>query len=409
MMLPHQRTKQNDSTGRRLVLVLFLVISTPTILLTLLERHTGPTDSHSSSSSLSSSPSSHLRVSRFLQVEETGICTQSCCAQFKDECPSGNPLNFLPLVVQILLIVVLLAMSSVFSGLTLGFLSLDITGLEIVMSGEDRQNAEYAKRIYPIRQDGNLLLCTMVLGNVAVNALLSILLADKAGGLVGFISSTLLIVIFGEIAPQAVCSRHALKIGSLTAPLVRVFLFLLYPIAKPLALSLDYALGEELVTIYSSSEIRKILEIHVQENALDKETANTMTGALLFKNIPVKQVMTPIANTFMLSVDEKLNFQTISNIFKTGYSRIPVFEVNRVSRTTEFFFCLLKYCIELYSYTRSSLSNFIRTMSLDFYWSRISFLWTRKMIREYRMSLTFLDARSTRFGRTISWVIFYGS
>lgn len=210
-------------------------------------------------------------------------------------------------------------------------MSLDITGLEIVMSGENRQNAEYAEKIYPVRQDGNLLLCTLLLGNVAVNALLSILLADKAGGIVGFVASTFLIVIFGEIAPQAFCSRHGLKVGSLTVPLVRVIMVLLYPITKPLALSLDYALGEELATVYSSSEIRKMLEIHVQENALDKETANTMTGALLFKDIPVKQVMTPIDNTFMLSIDEKLNFQTISDIFKTGYSRIPVFEVNRVS------------------------------------------------------------------------------
>jgi metal transporter CNNM len=31
----------------------------------------------------------------------------------------------------------------------------------------------------------------------------------------------------------------------------------------------------------------------------------------------------------MLNVDEKLNFETIAIIFKTGYSRIPVYEVSR--------------------------------------------------------------------------------
>lgn len=324
MTILHHRTKQNEITGR-IVLVLFLAISIPTIIISFFDNRTGPTDSSSF----------NLRVARFLQEPE--VCTASCCEQFQQECPSGNPLNFLPLAVQIVLIIVLLGSSALFSGLTLGLMSLDITGLEIVMSGEDRQNAEYAKNIYPVRQDGNLLLCTLLLGNVAVNALLSILLADKAGGIVGFLASTFLIVIFGEIAPQAFCSRHGLRVGSFTVPLVRVIIFLLYPITKPLALSLDYVLGIELATIYSSSEIRKMLEIHVQENALDKETANTMTGALLFKNIPVKQVMTPIANTYMLSLDEKLNFQTISNIFKTGYSRIPVFEVNRVSHTEYFF------------------------------------------------------------------------
>jgi len=39
--------------------------------------------------------------------------------------------------------------------------------------------------------------------------------------------------------------------------------------------------------------------------------------------------MTPLKHTFMLSVDEKLNFETIAKIFKTGYSRIPVYEITR--------------------------------------------------------------------------------
>ena len=39
--------------------------------------------------------------------------------------------------------------------------------------------------------------------------------------------------------------------------------------------------------------------------------------------------MTPIEKTFMLNVEERLNFDCIARIFKAGYSRIPVFEVSR--------------------------------------------------------------------------------
>jgi hypothetical protein len=123
--------------------------------------------------------------SRFLQQQQQNdTCTESCCQQFIDECGDSNtnPFSGVPFAVQIIMIILLISFSALFSGLTLGLMGLDKTGLEIVMDSDDETNAKYARRIYPIRKQGNLLLCTLLLGNVAVNALLSILLADKAGG-----------------------------------------------------------------------------------------------------------------------------------------------------------------------------------------------------------------------------------
>jgi Cyclin M transmembrane N-terminal domain len=136
-------------------------------------------------------------------------CTLDCCSQYEEElCGSDENgwITAIPFGIQISLVVFLLGVSALFSGLTLGLMSLDLSGLEIVMSGDDAQSARYAKKIYPIRTNGNLLLCTLVLGNVAVNAVISILMANYTGGLVGVLSSTFLIVIFGEITPQAAVS-----------------------------------------------------------------------------------------------------------------------------------------------------------------------------------------------------------
>lgn len=124
-----------------------------------------------------------------------------------------------------------------------------------------------------------------------------------------------------------IASRYALAIGSRTVPIVRVIVVLFYPIAAPLAFILDKVLGDELATTYSGAEMLKLLQIHVQEGELDKDTADAMTGALKYKDMAVSEVMTPLQNTFMLSVDEKLSFDTIATIFKTGYSRIPIYEV----------------------------------------------------------------------------------
>ena len=79
-------------------------------------------------------------------------------------------------------------MSALFSGLTLGICGLDMLSLQVVMESGTEIQKKQASRIMPVRQDGNLLLCTLLLGNVGVNAALSILLADIAGGDRGYFS-----------------------------------------------------------------------------------------------------------------------------------------------------------------------------------------------------------------------------
>lgn len=144
------------------------------------------------------------------------------------------------------LILLLLSLSALFSGLTLGLLSLDKMGLQIIIGGGDPVLAKYARAIIPVRERGNQLLCTLLLGNVAVNSLLSILMADMTSGLVGFFSSTILIVMFGEIVPQASCSRHALLVGYYTLYVTKFFIAILSFAAYPLAFVLDKVLGEDL-------------------------------------------------------------------------------------------------------------------------------------------------------------------
>ena len=87
------------------------------------------------------------------------------------------------------------------------------------------------------------------------------------------------------VLPKLQCSRYALRVGSATVPVVKVIRFLIYPVAKPLAWCLDRALGRELASTYSSAEMLKLLQIHVQENIIDPETAGAMTGALTYKVI----------------------------------------------------------------------------------------------------------------------------
>lgn len=139
---------------------------------------------------------------------------------------------------------------------------MDIIDLRVLSeSGTDREKW-YAHRILPVRKHGNWLLCTLLIGNTAVNAALAIVTADIFGGITGFLSSTIAILYLGEIIPQAVCHRFGLVIGAYAIPLVRLLMFLTAPLSFTTAKILDFLLGGESATRYNKSQLKSLLSIH---------------------------------------------------------------------------------------------------------------------------------------------------
>ncbi|NQV91005.1 DUF21 domain-containing protein [Candidatus Woesearchaeota archaeon] len=224
--------------------------------------------------------------------------------------------------VTYIIVVCILILSGLFSGLSLGLMSLDLFSLRRRV----KLGNKAAMRVYPLRKKGNLLLITLLLGNVAVNSALALFLGSIVTGVVAGFMATGLIVIFGEIIPQAVFSRHALKFGAKITWIVWFFLILLYPISKPIALILDRALGGELPTIFSRKEFKLILkEQRKLETDVHKHEFEILEGGLEFSSMKVKSVMTPKINVFSLPKSAILNKELRKEIYKMGHSRIPVY------------------------------------------------------------------------------------
>jgi metal transporter CNNM len=222
-----------------------------------------------------------------------------------------------------LIVIVLVAMSGLFSGLTLGLLSLDKTELERKIS----LGSKRAKKVYAVRKKGNLLLCTLLLGNVAVNSTLAIFLGNIASGVIAGIAATGLIVVFGEIIPQATFSRYALTVGAKTAWLVKIFIFILFPVCFPIAWVLDKVLGAELTTIYSKTELMKIIEEHEgsTDSDLDEDEHRIVKGALSFSDETAEQVMTPRTVLYAIQSDVKIDKKLMNQISRKGFTRIPIY------------------------------------------------------------------------------------
>ena len=222
-----------------------------------------------------------------------------------------------------LIVIILVLLSGLFSGLTLGLLSLDKNELKRKISLGNKE----AKKVYAVRKRGNLLLTTLLLGNVAVNSALAIFLGDIASGLVAGLSAIGLIVIFGEIIPQATFARYALQVGAKTAWIVKFFIIILFPICWPIAWTLNKALGEEMPTVYSKKELIKIVEEHEdsKESDVDADEERIIKGALSYSDKTTERIMTPRSNVFALELNDTLNKKTLDKIKETGFTRIPVY------------------------------------------------------------------------------------
>jgi len=226
---------------------------------------------------------------------------------------------------QYLIIAFLLFLSGIFSGLTIGVTGLSKT--EVLRASDLGDN--YATRVLKVIGDANLLLVSLLIGNTAVNSTLAIFLGTAVGeGVAAGFVSTFLIVIFGEIIPASIVSRHPLRIGAALTPFVKFVMFILYPIAKPIAIVLDKYVGTEGIVILSR---RELVHIFNQLNKsfdsdIDDLDKNALMGTILLSEKNVGEHMSN--KIFSLKSSIIIDKQVLKNIKESGRTRIPIISSN---------------------------------------------------------------------------------
>ena len=153
--------------------------------------------------------------------------------------------------------------AATFSGLNLAYFSVPVLRLKILAKQQDPE----ALKVLALREDPNFLLSTILWANVSYNVLLALLANSVMAGLTSFFFSTIVLTLVGEIFPQAVFSRKALKFGAFFAPMIQAYQILLYPIARPSALVLDYFLGKESPRYYNEKDLIALIEEHLNSSS----------------------------------------------------------------------------------------------------------------------------------------------
>jgi metal transporter CNNM len=148
--------------------------------------------------------------------------------------------------------------SGLFAGLNLAVFSLSLLRLQIEADGGNPD----AVKVLELRKNANQVLATVIWGNVTTNVLLTLLSGSLLTGLGAFFFSAFAITLLGEIIPQAYFSRNALRMTSRFLPFLVFYRAVLFPLARPTAMLLDWWLGAEGMAYLKEQDIRQLIARH---------------------------------------------------------------------------------------------------------------------------------------------------
>ena len=215
------------------------------------------------------------------------------------------------------------------SGLTVGYLSIDMLILEIKLNNGTEQEKIYAKKIRKIIADHHWILVTLLVCNAFACEAMPILLDKLVNPMVAIIISVTVLLFVGEIIPQALCTGpNQMKIAAFLAPFTYCLMIITFPISFPIARFMDLVIGKHSKTRFCNNDLKSVIELHLKEanENINSEQINYFTGFLDIINTKIKEMMIPLDKVYKLDYNFNLNHNSLNEMIEKGYSRIPIYE-----------------------------------------------------------------------------------
>lgn len=224
---------------------------------------------------------------------------------------------------------ILACFAGAMSGLTVGYLSIDMLILEIKMNSGTEQEKKYAKKIKKIINDHHWILVTLLLCNAFACEAMPILLDKLVSDIMAIVVSVTVLLFVGEIVPQALCTGpNQMKIAAFLAPFTYSLMIITYPLSFPIAKFMDLVVGKHPKTRFCNSDLKSVIELHLKEYKVDinNQQIGYFTGFLDVVNTKVKELMTPIDKAFKLDYNYNISQNNLKEILDKDYNRIPIYE-----------------------------------------------------------------------------------
>lgn len=243
-------------------------------------------------------------------------------------------------IIYLVLFFVCLMFSAFFSSSETAFISLQKLRLKHLARTE-HADSDAARQVATLAEKPERLLATVLVGNNLVNtaaaALATVLVAsaltEGQAVIVTTIGVTIVLLIFGEVFPKIVGTRHGMRLAMLYATPMRLLLWILSPIAAIFAW-----IGDKLARLVGASpaprvltteaEIRTAVSVGVEEGTLVESEAEMVEAVFRFGDRRVGEVMTPRPSVTWVEKGTTIH-EFLSIYAQTPHSRFPVFKDTR--------------------------------------------------------------------------------
>lgn len=243
-------------------------------------------------------------------------------------------------IIEVIVFLLLLALSAFFSGSEMAFFSLSKATLRRMREEEVRG----IELISSLLSRPKRLLVTILVGNTLVNvaaaslaAFIALDLSNQHGWnevialIVEVVGVTALILVIGEVTPKVYAVKHPEKFSQFVSKPIRVVSIILFPITSLLTFLTKKVTELTTKQAYTLSvtedELKTMVEVGGEEGSLDKEEQEMIHSIFEFGETAVREVMIPRIDMVCVEIGTPRN-EIVQLISSAGHTRIPLFEEN---------------------------------------------------------------------------------
>ena len=235
---------------------------------------------------------------------------------------------------ELVVLLVLLILSGVFSGSETALVNLSIGRVE----GLVKERRRGARALHQLKRDPSRMLTTILIGNNLVNIAASVIatvLATRwlgnAGPGVAVGVLTIVILVFGEITPKSLATRYSERISLTIAAPMLAFMRLMYPLVWLFGKFTTWVherTGAKSDPTITESELISMLGHGEREGTIDQGEREIIERVFEFHDLKVRDVMTPLSDVFALEGSKTVT-EALPSVAEGSYTRIPLHDENR--------------------------------------------------------------------------------